>query len=109
MSHEKNNESKINILIKNWHSKITKIRKTKSDPLRLLEQELNKSIPMLVEKAIVYKNGDAYWICPNCNTTFEREYQKYCDRCGQHLKWGSLKNIKYIHFDLLEESSKIKY
>ena len=26
-------------------------------------------------------------ICPRCQTTMEREYQSYCDRCGQALDW----------------------
>ena len=29
----------------------------------------------------------AFPICPRCNTTMEREYQAYCDRCGQALDW----------------------
>lgn len=27
--------------------------------------------------------------CPRCFSLLEREYQMYCDRCGQHLDWGS--------------------
>ena len=29
-----------------------------------------------------------YPVCPNCHCTFEREYQRYCDRCGQKLAWN---------------------
>lgn len=29
-----------------------------------------------------------YCVCPACNCTFEREYQAYCDRCGQKLAWN---------------------
>ena len=29
-----------------------------------------------------------YCVCPGCNCTFEREYQAYCDRCGQKLAWN---------------------
>ena len=25
--------------------------------------------------------------CPRCEITMEREYQSYCDRCGQQLSW----------------------
>lgn len=28
-----------------------------------------------------------YAICPNCGYALEREYQKYCDQCGQLLGW----------------------
>ncbi len=26
-------------------------------------------------------------VCPRCDTSLEREYQAYCDRCGQFLSW----------------------
>ena len=28
-----------------------------------------------------------YPICPACDVPMEREYQNYCDRCGQCLGW----------------------
>lgn len=28
-----------------------------------------------------------YPVCPQCGITMEREYQSYCDRCGQCLDW----------------------
>lgn len=28
-----------------------------------------------------------YPICPRCGKTMDREYQSYCDRCGQALDW----------------------
>ena len=33
------------------------------------------------------QNGDCYPICPRCNRTIEREYMRFCDRCGQPLDW----------------------
>ena len=38
--------------------------------------------PMRVTEVCVYKWGAAYPKCPRCKTTFEREYQRFCDRCG---------------------------
>lgn len=29
-------------------------------------------------------------VCPRCLTTMEREYQTYCDRCGQALDWRGI-------------------
>ncbi len=26
-------------------------------------------------------------VCPQCGITLNREYQRYCDRCGQQLSW----------------------
>ena len=28
-----------------------------------------------------------YPVCPRCKCTLERDYQQYCDRCGQALDW----------------------
>lgn len=61
-----------------------------------LQQSLKKSLPKTVTEAIVFPNNNAYWICPNCKCSFEREYQSYCDRCGQRLKWIALRKVKYI-------------
>ncbi len=29
----------------------------------------------------------AYPICPRCRISMNREYQAFCDRCGQKLSW----------------------
>lgn len=36
-------------------------------------------------------------VCPRCRITLAREYQTYCDRCGQRLDWGELNNAKLIY------------
>ena len=50
----------------------------------------NKSVsyrvPMNVTDVFLYKNY-SYPICPRCKITLEREYQAFCDRCGQALSW----------------------
>ena len=33
-------------------------------------------------------NQDFFPVCPNCGITMEREYQSFCDRCGQKLAWN---------------------
>ena len=80
-------------------------------------EELKNSIPKLIKKeviivsimtatkqqaalvtdAVVFSNHNTYFQCPYCQKTLEREYQHYCDRCGQQLKWSSLRKIKYKH------------
>lgn len=37
--------------------------------------------------AVTERNHRGYAICPRCNVSLERDYQSFCDRCGQHLKW----------------------
>ena len=43
--------------------------------------------PMRVMQVLRLSSGYTYPICPACRVTLEREYQRYCDRCGQCLNW----------------------
>lgn len=36
-----------------------------------------------------YSDLTGYPVCPRCGRTIEREYQHYCDRCGQCLDWSA--------------------
>lgn len=49
--------------------------------------ELRFRRPMAVRKVLVFQSGAAYPVCPRCERTLEREYQSFCDRCGQQLDW----------------------
>ena len=40
-----------------------------------------------VSEILVRPDGCAFPICPRCETPLEREYQAFCDRCGQALLW----------------------
>lgn len=55
-------------------------------------------IPLRVTEYILYKESygfeSAYFICPRCDITMEREYQAYCDRCGQRLDWAGIDKTK---------------
>lgn len=58
---------------------------------------IQKSIPMPVSQVMAFQSSFEYTtfpVCPACEITMEREYQNYCDRCGQRLDW---KNYKYAH------------
>ncbi len=35
----------------------------------------------------------AFPVCPHCGVTVEREYQAFCDRCGQALQWKKYAEI----------------
>lgn len=35
-------------------------------------------------------------VCPRCTITLEREYQSYCDRCGQLLDWSNFHKATII-------------
>lgn len=51
---------------------------------------LKYRIPAVVSEVRVFQNHDAFPVCPNCRITLEREYQAFCDRCGQALDWSML-------------------
>lgn len=36
-----------------------------------------------------YPADNGYPICPRCDASLDREYQQYCDRCGQCLDWSA--------------------
>ena len=38
-------------------------------------------------------------VCPQCGITMEREYQSFCDRCGQHLEWKEFSKATVIRTD----------
>ncbi len=49
--------------------------------------------PMQVVKRCCYvglHGITCYPLCPRCDLPLEREYQNYCDRCGQCLDWNGL-------------------
>ena len=57
------------------------------------QEQLSYRIPKEVIDARLYRDiafsADTYFsICPKCNTTLERDYQNFCDRCGQRLSWN---------------------
>ena len=50
--------------------------------------------PMPVNEVFYYADSligpTTYPICPHCGMTMEREFQSFCDRCGQALDWDGL-------------------
>ena len=52
---------------------------------------------LLVKEVMVFPNGHAYYVCPRCSITLEREFMSYCDRCGQRLGWKWYKKARIIY------------
>ena len=44
-------------------------------------------VPFAVTEVFVFANGHSYPVCPRCNRSMDREYMRFCDRCGQRLGW----------------------
>ncbi len=53
-------------------------------------------IPMPVTEIRLFRDHTTYPVCPRCHMTLEREYQAFCDRCGQALNWGSFQNAMVV-------------
>jgi hypothetical protein len=45
-------------------------------------------LPAMITEFRQYKNGSAFGICPTCDSSVVRDYQRCCDVCGQVLKWA---------------------
>lgn len=54
--------------------------------------------PMKVTEMSMYKGKPVFPRCPRCGTTMEREYQHFCDRCGQRLDWRKFGNPEAYGF-----------
>lgn len=54
----------------------------------VLEDAISYRKPMVVNEVVFFPIADGqYARCPRCKITMEREYARYCDRCGQRLDW----------------------
>lgn len=53
-------------------------------------------IPLPVVEVVVFRSGDGYCVCPRCDSLLDREYMRFCDRCGQHLAWELLDHARVV-------------
>ena len=49
-------------------------------------------VTKLIAKTVTEERGaihskEKYPVCLTCNRSIDRTYQRYCDRCGQRLRW----------------------
>jgi len=57
-------------------------------------------VPMAVTELKVFPDchgQPAYYVCPRCKITMEREYMNFCDRCGQRLDWRDSGHAKIVY------------
>lgn len=53
------------------------------------EMAFREPMPVTHIRCFRYLSGvTGFPVCPQCGRTMEREYQSYCDRCGQCLDWS---------------------
>lgn len=65
-----------------------------------MEQEVGAALryrqTMQVRELTRYPSGGIFPLCPRCGSAMEREYQRYCDRCGQRLGWKEMRQARII-------------
>lgn len=60
-------------------------------------------IPMPVSELKVFPDcmgRPAYYVCPRCGLTMEREFMNFCDRCGQRLDWRGYRHVRIVYPNL---------
>lgn len=66
-------------------------------PAELHEDSFRLPLPVTQVRYFRFLNGlTSFPVCPQCKITLEREYQKYCDRCGQCLDWDEFEKSLLI-------------
>ena len=56
--------------------------------------------PMVVRELMVFpsmRQEVSYYVCPRCQRTVEREFMRYCDRCGQCLDWSQYEQARIVY------------
>lgn len=64
--------------------------------------------PWKVKVVFSYRWGAEFPKCPRCGATMEREYQLFCDCCGQRLNWSGFDDceVKYIGWGGVEDDEE---
>ena len=61
------------------------------------EMAFREPMPVTHIRCFRYLSGvTGFPVCPQCGKTMEREYQPYCDRCGQCLDWNNFSKATII-------------
>ena len=61
------------------------------------EMSFRKPMPVTQIRCFCCPYGiTAFPVCPQCGATMEREYQSFCDRCGQCLNWKGFSKAAII-------------
>lgn len=47
-------------------------------------------VPLEVTQIIKISDKLCFPVCPRCKVSIEREYMRFCDRCGQRLGWSKI-------------------
>lgn len=59
-------------------------------PHGMIADALLRDQPLSVSQKIIFSSSTgitSFPLCPHCRISLEREFQSFCDRCGQRLDW----------------------
>ena len=70
------------------------VKKREINVIKNIMLNLSFRIAKPVTEYRSYSYGDCFSICPSCDASIERTYQRYCSVCGQQLKWISMRKMK---------------
>ena len=63
--------------------------------LRLCYTLLSYRAKARIREVVRLRDG-GYYLCPRCRTSLDRDFQNFCDRCGQHLEWAGYRKARVI-------------
>ena len=87
----------------NWLSDLTniqaasKVRSSQGLLLHIFGRVVLLCLPFYSENSTLDSHYNSYSVCPRCKATMEREYQSFCDRCGQRLDWSKYENAEVVY------------
>lgn len=67
------------------------------------QDALSYRIPHPVTRVRQLCRGASYPVCPRCDSNLDREYVRFCDRCGQRLQWAAFSVACVTEMDKHEE------
>lgn len=65
----------------------SKQNNTLNDLLQAMSYRIPLQVYMVYAFPFCQGSYTTYPVCPRCQLSMEREYQAFCDRCGQALGW----------------------
>ena len=70
---------------------------------------MDSRMPMSIEESRFLCGLGCYPVCPYCKLTLDREYQHFCDRCGQELDWKDYSKAMPCSFPCSTSSSAMRF
>lgn len=53
-------------------------------------------VEMRISKVMRFPGGYGAYVCPRCSVTLDKDFQAFCDRCGQKLNWNGCRKAAVI-------------